>query len=176
MWVIIAAILVLVITAVALLEVYDSYKSGNQQMTAQAMQQQVSQSISVVLNTYAQNPNFTGFGNAQAQSIGAIPSSWTANGTTDFVMPNGGTMSYASANVNGGTNNGFSMTFSGLSQQQCVALATFSLPQMYSVSDGTTTFDNPAYVSGGTWPPVPATVAGDCAAAGGNTVKYQIMG
>jgi len=179
MWVIIAAILVLVITAVALLQVYDSYKSGNTQMASQGLQQQVGQVVAVILNTYAQNPNLTGFNGQVARQIGALPSSWTGN-ADPINLPNGGTVTFAAVTQGTAPNpNAFTMTFKGLGKDACNALGTFSLPQMVSVNvnNGGATFVNPAYGQQGTWPPVANTVAATCSANdGSDTVVYTIMG
>lgn len=176
MWVLIAAILVLAITVIALISVFDSYNTSQQQMSVQNMQSAVATSISAINTAFAQNHNFAGFNGTVAKNIGAIPSSWASTGNGAYALPGGGTVTFAPADVNGGQSNGYQMTFSGVGQQMCVGLGTFAVPQMVSVSVNGNAYQNPAYNSGasGTWPPQAAQVSGQCNASG-NTIIYTLF-
>jgi len=176
MWVLIAAILVLAITVIALISVFDSYNTSQQQMGVQNAQSSVSTSISAINTAFAQNQNFANFNGTVAKQIGAVPSSWADAGNGNYALPGGGTVSFAAANVNGGTNNGYTMTFTGVGQQFCVGLGTFSVPQMSQIAVNGNAYQNPAYNAGatGTWPPQAAVVAGQCNASG-NTVTYTLI-
>ncbi len=176
MWVLIAAILVLAITVIALISVFDSYNTSQQQMAVQNTQSAVATAISAINTAFAQNQNFANFSGTVAQQIGAIPSSWASAGNGAFALPGGGTVSFAPATINGGTNNGYTMTFSGVGQQFCVGLGTFSVPQMSTIAVNGNSYQNPAYNSSatGTWPPQAAVVAGQCNASG-NSVVYTLI-
>lgn len=176
MWVLIAAILVLAITVIALISVFESYNTSQQQMSVQNAQSAVATSISAINTAFAQNPNFANFTGATAKSIGAVPSSWADTGNGTYALPGGGTVAFAAANINGGTNNGYTMTFAGVGQQFCVGLGTFSVPQMSTVSVNGNAYQNPSYNPGaaGTWPPQAAAVAGQCTASG-NTIVYTMI-
>ena len=182
MWVLIAAILVLAITVIALISVFESYNTSQQQMSVQNAQSAVATSISAINTAFAQNPNFANFNGTVAQQIGAVPTSWASAGNGSYVLPGGGTVTFGSANINGGTNNGYTMTFSGIGQQFCVGLGTFTVPQMATVSVNGNNFQNPSYNPGatgtgtgtGSWPPSSVAVAGLCTASS-NTVVYTLL-
>lgn len=176
MWVLIAAILVLAITVIALISVFESYNTSQQQMSVQNAQSAVATSISAINTAFAQNPNFANFNGTVAKTIGAVPSSWADAGNGTYALPGGGTVSFGAANVNGGTNNGYTMTFTGVGQQFCVGLGTFSVPQMSTISVNGNAYQNPSYNAGaqGTWPPQAASVGGQCNASG-NQVIYTLI-
>lgn len=176
MWVLIAAILVLAITVIALISVFESYNTSQQQMSVQNAQSAVATSISAINTAFAQNPNFANFNGAIAKKIGAVPSSWADAGNGVYALPGGGTVSFAPASINGGANNGYTMTFTGVGQQFCVGLGTFSVPQMATISVNGNVYQNPAYNPNaqGTWPPQAAAVGGQCNASG-NLVVYTLI-
>lgn len=176
MWILIAAILVLAITVIALISVFDSYNTSQQQMSVQNAQSAVATSISAINTAFAQNPNFAGFNGTIAKSIGAVPNSWADAGNGTYALPGGGTVSFGPASINGGTNNGYSMTFTGVGQQFCVGLGAFSVPQTASISVNNNLNQNPAYYTTpqGNWPPQAAAVGGQCNAVN-NTVTYLLI-
>jgi len=163
MWNIIAVVLVLGLTAFALMQVFSIYGSASDESTKQMISSTISNTISVIKTAYSLNPDFTGFNNTIAKQIGAVPVAWTGNGP--FNIPTGGTVSFNAASVGGQANAGYSMTFTGISPKICMALAGLTIPQMVSIQIGTNQpIRNPAYDSSatGNWPPTIATISSQC--------------
>jgi hypothetical protein len=180
MWNIVAVILVLAIVAIGLLEVYQSYESGTTAQSGQDLITETSSTIANLQTVYGQSPNFTTFKPSTPYEVGAVPSDWSGGKSGTYSLADGGTVTFAPLTqiVNGSTPanpNGYTMTFTGLSDGQCAALADYNTPQMYSVTAGTGTEANPAFTGkvNTQWPPA---LAGDCAQAGQNTVVYNIIG
>ncbi|MBN6739493.1 hypothetical protein JKG47_02885 [Acidithiobacillus sp. MC6.1] len=173
MWNIIATILVLAIIAIGLVEVYQQYGSASSQQSAQDLTQEVAEAIANVNNAYAADPNFATFTSSTPYTIGAAPSDWQGTSGT-FILPEGGTAVFAAASVDGGTDNGFSLTLKKLSPQECGALAGFYTQQMSTVTVGSGTATNPAFNGGtSTWP---TNLVSDCVVGAGNTVVYTVAG
>lgn len=174
MWNIIAVVLVIAVTAFALIQVFGVFSSGSDQMSQQSMQSSVASAITVVANSYSANHDFTGFNNTVAKSIGAVPTGWS--GTGPFNIPSRGTVSFASATVNGQANAGFTMTFTGVTASTCRALGSLNIPQMVSIKIGAATaIDNPTYGGAGPWPPTAATIASQCDALGNGAVVLTLV-
>lgn len=172
MWVLIATILVLAITVTALITVFDSYKASQQQMSVQNMQSQLSSAIGAINTAFAQNRDFSQFNNTVAKSIGAVPQSWIQNSGGSYDIPDGGKVSFSAGPVP----NQYRITISGLSQQFCIGLGTYVVPQMVNITIGTTTYNNPAYgTASGSWPPIASNVAANCNVSGNNTVTYTLQ-
>ena len=181
MWNIVAVILVLAIVAIGLLEVYQSYESGTNAQSGQNLVTEVSSTIANLQTVYGQSPNFSNFSGATPYNVGALPSDWTGT-TGTYTIASGGTVTFAQASNAGGTDNGYSMSFSNLSVGQCAALADFSVPEMYSSSVNGNSVSNPAFQGGtgttttgiSSWPPI---LAASCTNTGSNnTIVYNIIG
>lgn len=164
MWNIIAVVLVAGVTAFALMQVFGVFSSASNQMSQQSMLSSVASSIAVIKNAYSSNPNYNGFNDTVAKNIGAVPTGWTGDGP--FKIPSGGTVSFASATVNGQADAGYRITFTGVTPNTCAAIAGLNIPQLVSIKIGTAAdIKNPAYDSTATnWPPTPALIAQQCAA------------
>jgi hypothetical protein len=161
MWNIIAVVLVLAVTAFALIQVFGVFSSGSDQMSQQSMQSSVASAIGVVTNSYSVNHDFTGFNDTVAKNIGAVPTGW--GGTGPFNVPSGGTLSFASATVNGQANAGYTMTFTNVTPNVCKALGSLSIPQLAAIKLNSTQYSNPVYGgSSSPWPPTPAQIAQAC--------------
>ena len=185
MWNIVAVILVLAIVAIGLLEVYQSYESGTTAQSGQDLITEVSSTIANLQTVYGQSPNFSAFVSTTPYAVGALPSDWSNGSTGTETLASGGSVAFAAATitVNGSkpaVANGYRMTFKGLSQGQCAALANYNVPEMSSSYVNGTTSINPAFTSGTgvtsgatAWPPA---MASKCLAAGGNAVTYTIVG
>lgn len=177
MWILIAFVAAIGLTALAIYAVFEEFGSASKANSAQSVVTGVSTIISNALTDYAGNPDFSGISKA-AQSEGIFPSSW-AFGTNGYSMPGGGLASIASAPVNGGTSNGFTLTLSNLSGAACAQLGTFYTPNVSSISVNGTAADNPDYNNGTAtdWPP---SLSGDCTSTsnGGklNTVEITVAG
>ncbi len=173
MWNIIATILVLAVIAIGLVEVYQQYGSASNQQSAQNLTQEVAEAIGNVNNAYAANPDFTNFTDATVGTISAQPSDWQGSGP--YQLPEGGTATFSKASVNGGSDNGFSLALSNLSQQECGALAGFYTQQMAGVrvNGGGSASLNPAFGGAGPWP---QNLVGSCTTGSSNTVTYTVVG
>ncbi|MDD2860332.1 MAG: type 4 pilus major pilin, partial [Acidiphilium sp.] len=147
MWNIIAVLLVLAIVAVGVVEAYQQYGGASSQQQAQDLSQEVAQSIGAINGVYT-NPDFTNLTNQVVYNIKAAPSDWQGTGTAAFVLPEGGTASFAPASVNGGTDNGYTLTLSKLNAGECAVLGSFTTPDMASAEINSTTASNPAFSSG----------------------------
>lgn len=85
------------------------------------------------------------YGNADKSAISTtimlnsqcVPPSWVSG--TSIVSPEGGTVTIASANVAGGTNNGFSMTVADVSEEACTGMLPGMAPAFYTIVVDTTT-------------------------------------
>ena len=183
MWNIIAVLLVLAIVAVGVVEAYQQYGGASSQQQAQDLAQEVAQSIGAINGVYT-NPDFTNLTNQVVYNIKAAPSDWQGTGTSAFLLPEGGTASFAPASVNGGTDNGYKMILSNLNASECSVLGSFTTPNMASVAINSTTAANPAFTSsagGGTgggastamWP---KNMVSDCTAGATNTVTFTLVG
>jgi hypothetical protein len=174
MWNIIAVVLVLAVTAFALIQVFGVFSSGSDQMSQQSMQSSVASSIGVITNSYSANHDFTGFNDTVAKNIGAVPMGW--GGTGPFNVPSGGTLSFAAATVNGQANAGYTMTFTSVTPNICRALGSLTIPQLVSIKLNSTQFSSPVY--GGdasSWPPSPAKIAQACGSSSGATVVLTLI-
>ena len=178
MWQIIATILVLAITAIATIAVFDSYNTSQQQMTVQNVQSALGTTISTINTAFAQNRNYSGFNGNIAKSIGAVPQSWSDLGSGSFAIPSGGRVSFASTSINGGNNNAYQIIITDIGKQLCAGLGTFAVPQMVRIEVNGTVFENPAYIanaSGAKWPPVGAQVSAACSKDAGNQITFTLM-
>lgn len=181
MWILIAFVVAIGLTALAIMAIFGEFGTASTQQTAQSVLSTASSVISNLQTDYAGNPNFSGLSNTTVANDGAVPNTWTAS-ANGFSIPGGGTASFAPASVNGGTNNGFTMTLSNLNQQACAQFGTYYDSNTVSISINGTAADNPDYnggsgsgtsgTSGTSWPP---SLAGDCQ-SGNNTVVITEAG
>ncbi len=85
------------------------------------------------------------YGNADKSTISTtimlnsqcVPPSWVS-GTT-IISPEGGTVTIASQNIAGGTNNGFEMTVANVSKEACTGMLPGMAPAFYEILVDTTT-------------------------------------
>ena len=158
---------------------YVMYNSGNTSATASNTASYINMMISNTQNDFANNPgNFAGFNNTAAIEAGIPPTTWVPTGQkTSIVDPWGGAVTFAVASVNGGTNNGYTMTLANVPANVCAQIATIYTQQTASISiAGKAVASNPSY--GGTattWPPVPATVDAACS-SDTNTIVWTQSG
>jgi type II secretory pathway pseudopilin PulG len=173
MWILIAFVVAIGLTALAIMAVFGEFGTASNQQTAQNVLSTTSAVIANLMTDYAGNPNFSALTNTTVEDDGAVPNTWVVS-TNGFATPGGGTASFAPASVNGGTDNGFAMTLSNLNRQTCAQFGTYYTPNTASISVNGTAADNPDY-NGGTgtlWPPA---LAGDCT-VGANTVVITEAG
>jgi hypothetical protein len=173
MWILIAFVVAIGLTALAIMAVFGEFGTASNQQTAQSVLTTTSAVIGNLMTDYAGNPDFSGLSNTTVENDGAVPNTWVVS-SNGFSIPGGGTASFAPASVNGGTDNGFAITLSNLNKQACAQFGTYYTPNTASISVNGTVADNPDY-NGGTgtlWPPA---LAGDCK-VGANTVVITEAG
>lgn len=181
MWTIIAALAVIVLTAIGIIAAFNMSNSGQAQMNAQNIIGQLGAITSSISAAYAQNPNFQNMGADTVKALGGVPASWQLNGTgpgSSLYLGGGGVLKFATDNLpNGGTNNSYDMQFSGLSSATCVAIATYNVPQLVKVTVNGTSLGqgNPAFGLGGPWPVTPDMAQSACGQnAQNNSVTLQL--
>lgn len=173
MWILIAFVATIGLIALAIMAVFGEFGAASNQQTAQSVLTTASAVISNLLTDYAGNPNFANLSNTTVENDGAVPDSWVAS-KSGFSLPGGGTAAFTSVSVNGGTDNGFSLTLSNLNKQTCAQFGSFYTPNVSSISINGTAATNPDYNNGtGTaWPPA---LAGNCT-TGANTIVVDVAG
>jgi type II secretory pathway pseudopilin PulG len=175
MWILIAFVLVVGLIALAVYGVYQEFGTASNQQTAQSVLTTTSAVISNLLTDYAGNPNYSSLSSTTVENDGAVPNSWVVS-SNGFSIPGGGTASFASANVNSGSDNGFALTLSNLNKQTCAEFGSYYTPNTSSISINGTAATNPDYNGGGansTWPPA---LAGDCSSTKANSVVITVAG
>lgn len=173
------ALLFLIIVAAGIYAYFSGYTSANAGVSAQAAQDEITQVFSNVERVYAMNSNdFTGLNNTAAAQASMVPDGWiikaAAGGGSTLQDPWGGAVTLAPANVNGGANNGWSLTLANVPPKICAQIASYYTPYTAGITvNGTSVGDNPTYGTTTTWPPRGAAVATACNAAV-NTIVWTV--
>lgn len=156
---------------------YEEFDSGSADSTAQNTTDYVNLMFSNIQSKFENNPqNFTGFDNTAAILADIPPSAWVPSGqTTNIVDPWGGQVQFATANVNGGTSNGYSLSIPNMPQAVCASVGSAFTSQTVSISiNGTVIASNPSYGgTAGSWPPPPAAIQTACTLAANSVVWTQ---
>ena len=174
MWNIIATILVFAVIAVGLVEVYQNFGAGQAQQTAQGLSQETATTAAQISTMFAGNPDFTNITTAAAT---LVPTNWTAAGAGKFTLPEGGSVTFAGAKVNGSaTDNGYSMAFATLSQGECQALAGFATQKTASIAINGTTVVNTTYGGTASTPPWGSNLVYLCTTGDANTITFTLAG
>lgn len=184
MWILIAFVAAVGLTALAVMMVFGEFGSASSSQTAQSVLTGVSAIISNILTDYAGNPSFGNLTTGNVIADGAVPNNWLPSGTssTTIALPGGGAAQIIPASISPGTDNGFEIEMTNLNQATCAQFGTFYTPNVSSVTVNGTTVNNPAYQSSGsgsgsgTTPSWPPALAGECQAAGANSINITVAG
>ncbi len=174
MWNIVATILVFAIIAAGLAAVYQQFGQGQAQQSAQNLSMQVSTTVATIANTYAGNPDLS---QIQTAVAGLAPSQWASTGGGNFSLPDGGSVGFAPASVNGATTkNAYTMTFQNLGQAQCQSLSAFQTAKTASITVNGVSISNPAYGAATSNPPWGSNLAYACTSGATNRLVFTIAG
>lgn len=175
MWNIIATILVFAVIAVGLVEVYQNFGTGQAQQTAQGLSQETATTAAQISTMFAGNPDFT---NITTAANTLVPTTWKASGTAGkFTLPEGGTVTFGGAKVNGSaTDNGYTMAFATIDQNECQALAGFATQKTASITINGTTVVNTTYGGTASTPAWGSNLVYLCTAGTANTITFTLAG
>jgi hypothetical protein len=175
MWNLIAIGLVFVVMAVGAVYAFGGFNSTSQQQNGQNLEQETSQLIAAINTAYGSVPDFSALTASSAEINQYAPSTWQfASGGTNFILPEGGTATLAPASVNGGTNNGYTLTLGALNPSECSTMGDFAISQLSSITVNSATASNPAY--GGSSTTWPQNLSANCTAGSTNTVALTVVG
>ena len=172
-------ILGLALLGYGIFKLFEMFNSANAGVQAQATTAEMQTIFSNVLNGFSNNPfNFVGFNNTGAINASIPPASWVPPGqTTNITDPWGGAVVFAADSINGGTNNGWSLTIPKVPQGQCASIGSLYTPQVAKITINTVVVaQNPSYGGvAGSWPPPAAAIQAACNVAA-NTVEFEVAG
>ena len=124
-------LIALAIIAIAIV----AFNGTRSSQRTQAMQSQLLQVVAAV-QKIAPGPNYTGVTNTHLITTGHAPSDMV-NGT-NLVNRFGGGVTVAAASVAAGTDNGFTVQFTGVPRAECNAVLNSAHPTFAAVTVGTT--------------------------------------
>jgi hypothetical protein len=172
-------LLALAVLAIGLIAAFETFGTASSGASSQAVQQNIQAVFSAVSTDFASSPNnFTGFNTTDAIQTGIVPSGWVPTGQATAVQdPWGGAVTFGVASINGGTNNGWTMTLANVPEVSCSSIGDFYTPQTYEILiNGTVIDSNPNYGGAtGSWPPPAATIQAACTKTV-NTVEWEVSG
>lgn len=174
----IAILLGLAVLVIGIIGSFTMFQSASQSANAQSVQQAVESIFANMSQQFATNPNFTGLTIASAAEAGVFPSNWVSGtGTNETVQdPWGGVVTLVSAGVNGGTDNGWTLTVPNVPVSECTQVASFYTPQTSSITvNGTSVWSNSSYGGSSTGAPLPATVQAACSKSV-NSIVWTVSG
>lgn len=174
----IAILLALAVLVIGIIGYFTMFQSASQSANAQSTQQSIESIFSTMEQQFATNPNFTGLTAASAATAGVFPSTWVSGTGTSTVVqdPWGGAVTLAAAAVNGGTDNGWTLTVPNVPEAECTQVASFYTPQTASITVGSTSvWANASYGGTDDTPPAPATIQSACSSPS-NTIIWTVSG
>jgi len=149
----IEAAMVLAISTLVVAGIMTFFSDASISRKSQEAMGQLAQLQNAVRTVYAGQSSYSGLAVTDLINTRVIPTKMISGGTTLRHSFNS-TIAIAAANVNGGTANGFSVTYSHIPAEACSKMSTQDLGTgVFSLTVGTTTF---------TSPPTPATAATAC--------------
>lgn len=179
----VAIVLATIILIAGTLGYFELSGSASTNVEAQNISQNLQAIFSNVTQQFSNNPlNFTGFNNTDAIDAHIPPGAWVPTGQTTAINdPWGGTVTFSTASINGGTDNGWQMELTQVPQSQCSSAASVYTAQVSTIEvNGATVATNPSY-NGGTastatpWPPSAAVIQAACSQTS-NTLTWDTSG
>lgn len=113
---------------------------------------------------------YTGITEATLVNAGKVPAGWVNAAGTGINHADGGAVTIAAANVNGGTDNGAALTFTDVSKSSCVSVLTNSQENFAEIGTNIV----PAAKAFGAAPMTAAQIVTACTPASGDKVTMTL--